>query len=308
LKFSCHLPVEKFQQRNEFLDGDAIPIMSRAAEDAGFSACAISDHPAPPTKWVEAGGHHALDPFVGLAFVGAATKHIKLHTNIVVAPYRNPFLMAKLVATLDRLSGGRLIMGIGTGYLTEEFDALGVPFEGRGLAVDEAIRLMKKIWAGDTINYTGATFKAKGVAALPGPLQEPHPPIWSGGNSGRAIRRAVELCDGWSPFPLRAAFSRNVHTESLENIEEFKKKLDYARGYAAHIGRRKELEICMIPFSLGLDPECRFEASKLIDECSELEALGVSWMTISLPCRDRSEFVGNTAWFGDEVISRFRRQ
>ena len=308
MKFSCHLPVEKFQERSEFLDGDAIPIMSQAAEDAGFAACAITDHPAPPAQWVNAGGHHALDPFVGLAFVAAATKHIKLHTNVVVAPYRNPFLMAKLVSTLDRLSGGRVIMGIGTGYLAAEFDALGVPFEGRGAAVDESIRLMKTIWTGDTINYSGKTFRAAGISALPRPLQVPHPPIWSGGNSGRAIRRAVELCDGWSPFPLRAAFSGSVRTESMENIEDFREKLDYARRHAAHIGRERDLEICMIPFSLGLDPSSRPGVAELLDECSALEALGVSWMTISLPCRDRSEFVANTAWFGAEVISHFRRQ
>jgi probable F420-dependent oxidoreductase len=306
VKFSCHLPVEKFQQPKEFLDGDAIRIMSRAAESAGFSACAITDHPAPPTKWVEAGGHHALDPFVALAFVGAATKDIKLHTNIVVAPYRNPFLMAKLVATLDRLSAGRVIMGIGTGYIVGEFEALGIPFEGRGAAVDESIRLMKQIWTGNTINYTGKSFRADDVSALPTPLQKPHPPIWCGGNSGRAIRRAVELCDGWSPFPIRAAFSGNVHTERLENIEDFKRKLDYARGHAAHIGRKEVLDVCMIPFCLGLEPNGRPEAARLMDECHAFDALGVSWMTIALPCRDRSEFVANTAWFGDEVIKRFQ--
>jgi len=306
VKFSCHLPVDKVQQSEEFLDGDAIPIMSRAAENAGFSACAITDHPAPPTQWVEAGGHHSLDPFVGLAFVAAATRHIKLHTNIVVAPYRNPFLMAKLVATLDRLSGGRLIMGIGTGYIKEEFAALGMPFEGRGSAVDESIRLMKRIWSGETINYTGKTFIADGVSSRPAPLQKPHPPIWGGGNSARAIRRAVELCDGWSPFPVRAAFSGNARTECMENIEEFKKKLDYAQAQAALIGRKETFDVCMIPFCLGLGSSARPEAAQLLDECSAFEAHGVSWMTISLPCRDRSEFVANTAWFGEEVIQRFR--
>ena len=229
----------------------------------------MCDHRPPSTADAlgEAGGHHALDPFVGLAFVAAATKHIRLHTNIVVAPYRNPFLMAKLVATLDRLSGGRVIMGIGTGYLAAEFDALGVPFEGRGAAVDESIRLMKTIWAGETINYTGKTFRADGISALPRPLQEPHPPIWSGGNSGRAIRRAVELCDGWSPFPLRSAFSENVRTESMENIEDFKKKLDYARGHAAQIGREEALDDLHDPLLPRFGSQLPAGAAELLDEC-----------------------------------------
>lgn len=307
MNFSCHLPVEKFLRPEECLDGKAIAVMSRAAENAGFSACALTDHPAPPAAWVEAGGHHALDPFVGLAFVAAATNRIRLHTNIVVAPYRNPFLMAKMVATLDRLSGGRLIMGIGTGYIAGEFAALGVPFEGRGSAVEESIRLMKQIWSGETINFTGNTFRADGVSSLPTPLQKPHPPIWGGGNSARAIRRAVELCDGWSPFPVRAAYSGNVRTECMENIQDFKKQLEYARGHAAHIGREEALDVCMIPFCLGLESGGRPAAARLLDECSALEALGVSWMTISLPCRDLNEFVANTAWFGEEVIERFRR-
>ncbi len=306
MKFSCHLPVEKIQQPKEFLDGDAIPIMSRAAEEAGFSACAITDHPAPPTKWVEAGGHHALDPFVGLAFVAAATRHIRLHTNIVVAPYRNPFLMAKLSATLDRLSGGRVILGIGAGYIADEFAALGVAFEGRGSAIDESICLMKRIWSGETISYAGNTFRADGISSLPTPLQKPRPPIWGGGNSARAIRRAVELCDGWSPFPVRSAFSGNVRTESMETMEDFKKKLNYAQEHAAHFRRKETLDVCMIPFCLGLGSSGRPEAARLIDECSAFEALGVSWMTISLACRDREEFVANTAWFGEEVIRRFR--
>jgi probable F420-dependent oxidoreductase len=306
VKFSCHLPVEKIHQPEEFLDGDAIQIMARAAESAGFSACAITDHPAPPTRWIEAGGHHALDPFVGLAFVAAATRHIRLHTNIVVVPYRNPFLMAKLGATLDRLSGGRLIMGIGTGYIMGEFAALGVPFEGRGSAVDESLRLMKRIWSGETINYTGGSFSAEGISSLPVPLQKPHPPLWGGGNSARAIRRAVDLCDGWSPFPIRAAFSGNTRTQSMESIEDFKEKLQYAREHAARVGRKEQLDVCMIPFCLGLGSTRRPEAARLIDECSAFEALGVSWITISLPCGDRSEFVENTLWFAEEVIQRLR--
>ena len=109
MQFSYSLPVEKVQNPEEFLTREAVTEIAQALEKCEFGACFVTDHPAPLTSWVEGGGHHALDPFVALAFAAAATTRLKLHTNIVVAAYRNPFLMAKSVSSLDRLSDGRLI-------------------------------------------------------------------------------------------------------------------------------------------------------------------------------------------------------
>jgi probable F420-dependent oxidoreductase len=301
VKFSFHLPVDKVSSPAEFLTGGAVAEIAREVEAAGFEACFVTDHPAPSTAWVERGGHHALDPFVALAFAAAATTRLRLHTNILVVPYRNPFLLAKSVASLDRLSDGRVILGMGTGYLRPEFDALGAPFERRADAAEASIELMKRIWTGESVYAEGVGFKAEGVSGRPTPLQSPHPPIWSGGNSTRALRRAVALCDGWSPFPVPAGAGGATRTEALGSVEDLAVKLRQLEGFRTEIGRTGPFDICMVPFTLGLRFGVRPEARELIDDLSGLAELGVTWAPISLPCRDREEAIANAQWFSGEI-------
>src|SRR5262245_21320264 len=131
MRLSLGLETARSDQPEEFTTGEAIAEMAKAAEAAGFDAVFVTDHPFPDDRWLAGGGHHALDPFVALAFAAASTTTLRLHTNLYVAAYRNPFLSAKAVATLDHLSNGRVILGIGAGYLEPEFDALGVAFDER---------------------------------------------------------------------------------------------------------------------------------------------------------------------------------
>ena len=195
------LPTQRVDRLEEFVTGAAVAEMSRAAESAGFDAVFVTEHPFPEKSWMDTGGHHALDPFVALSFAAAATTRIRLQTHLCVLPYRNPFLTAKSVASLDVLSGGRVILGAGTGYLEAEFAALGVDFAERNELTDEAIVAMKAAWSGEPLSLSSRHFDANDNFALPRPVQQPHPPIWIGGNSKRAIRRAVELADGWAPMP-----------------------------------------------------------------------------------------------------------
>ncbi|MCH8283798.1 MAG: LLM class flavin-dependent oxidoreductase, partial [Chloroflexi bacterium] len=123
----------------EFVSAAGVMEVSRAAEAAGFDAVTVTDHPFPEDEWMRSGGHNALDPFVALSFAAAATTRLRLLTSIYVLPYRNPFLAAKSVASLDALSGGRVIFGIAAGYLEPEFEALGVSFDKRNELTDEAI-------------------------------------------------------------------------------------------------------------------------------------------------------------------------
>src|SRR5438309_299293 len=143
MRVSLGLPTHRVDRFDQFCTAHAIGELSAAAEAAGFDAVFVTDHPAPGDKWLEHGGHHTLDPFVALAFAAAATTTLRLHTNLLVLAYRNPFLSAKAVATLDHLSGGRVILGIGAGYLEPEFDALGVAFDGRNDLTEEAIVMVK---------------------------------------------------------------------------------------------------------------------------------------------------------------------
>src|SRR5581483_9721729 len=133
MRFSCALPLDD----DAFLSIDAIAELVAAIDRAGLDACHVTDHPAPSRRWLDHGGHATLDPFVALTVAASASRRIRLHTHILVLAYRNPFVVAKAAASLDALSGGRLVMGIGTGYLRPEYAALGVPFEARGTLTDE---------------------------------------------------------------------------------------------------------------------------------------------------------------------------
>ena len=201
MQMSVRLPTHRVDRGDEFLSPGAIGELSSAAEAVGFGAVFTTEHPFPGDQWLAHGGHHALDPLVALSFAAAATSKIRLHTNLFILAYRNPFMAAKGIASLDVLSGGRVTIGTGAGYLEPEFTALGVPFADRGDRTDEAIRAMKAAWTGESVTWDGEFFQAPGNTMLPVPVQQPHPILWIGGNSRRAIRRAVELGDGWCPFP-----------------------------------------------------------------------------------------------------------
>jgi probable F420-dependent oxidoreductase len=133
----------------EMLDAGPVAELAQAAEAAGFGGFAFTEHPAPAAKWMATGGHPTLDPFVALGHVAAVTKTLRLLTYLTVLPYRNPMLLAKAAATVDLLSGGRFILGVGTGYLKGEFRALGVDFEERNALFDEALDVLPLHWSGE---------------------------------------------------------------------------------------------------------------------------------------------------------------
>jgi probable F420-dependent oxidoreductase len=289
MRLSLGLETSRADQAEEFVSAEAIAEMARAAEAAGFDAVFVTDHPFPDDEWLNAGGHHALDPFVALAFAAAATTTLRLHTNLYVAAYRNPFLSAKAVATLDHLSGGRVVLGIGAGYLEPEFDALGVEFAERNDLTDEAIVMMKRAWAESGVVAKGAHFDASaGHTMLPRPVQQPHPPIWIGGNSKRAIRRAVELADGWMPMPNPAKYAARRRSPALESLDDVKAGIAYAAEYGKSVGRTVPIGVM---YALGRDtPE-------------ELAAAGVTDLyTIVRRADTRSAWLAEVERLGKEVV------
>ena len=305
MRFSIGLPTDKLQYGDEFVGQRAITEMARAAEDAGFDACHVTDHPFPSDRWMRAGGHHAHDPFVSLAFAAAVTTTLRLHTNIVVLPYRNPFLLARSVSSLDSLSDGRVILGAAVGYQKAEFKALGVDFDARNELTDEAILALKAAWTQDVTEFKGSSFEALGNVMLPKPVQKPHPPIWIGGNSRRAIRRAVEHGDGWLPFLSPAVLSRTSRTAQLDSLEELSRRIDYMKEHAHQVGRSDPLDIAFTPLTSYLTGG-DFRASEVLDEIPALAELGVTWLVVGVPCTSRSEFVEGARNFGTEVIRRTR--
>src|ERR1700675_1224527 len=265
MRFSVGLPVDHVGAATEFVTGPAIAEMAAAAEAAGFDAAYVTDHPAADDQWLEGGGHHALEPLVALAFAAASTTTLRLQTHVYVAAYRNPFLAAKGVASLDALSGGRVILGVAAGYLRPEFGALGVEFDERNELLDESIDVMRRVWTEDAVAVEGRHFRARSVTMRPRPATQPHPPIWVGGNSDRAMRRAVELGQGWVPFPNPVAAARAVKTPAITSMDELAARLDMARDHSTAVGRTEPLEICFAPF-------------RIEDDAKEYEAAGVTWL------------------------------
>ncbi|HZQ83663.1 MAG TPA: LLM class F420-dependent oxidoreductase [Acidimicrobiales bacterium] len=287
----------------ELVTAGAIARLSVAAEAARFDAVFVTEHPAPADAWLATGGHQALDPFVALSFAAAATTRLRLQTNLVIPAYRNPFLLAKSVASLDHLSGGRVVLGIGAGYLQQEFEALGVAFDERNELTDEAIQTMREVWTGRSVTLSGRHWHASGNTALPAPAQAGGPPIWIGGNSRRAMRRAVELADGWTPMMAGPRFSERVHTGTIETVADLGARIREAAEYAASIGRVPPLEVAFNPTgAMGQSANAAEAGARLVEHAAELAAVGVTYLNAGAPGASLDEVLAAIEWFGEHVV------
>jgi probable F420-dependent oxidoreductase len=190
--------------------------LGQAADQYRFDSIWVTDHLVIPratdSKYpyaadgrmdLEAAAHY-LEPFTVMSFLAGVTERPAIGSSVLVMPYRNPILTAKMVATLDLMSKGRVILGVGVGWMREEFEALGVrTFEQRGVVTDEYIRILRELWTQERPSYRGSFYAFDEVRFFPKPVQKPHPPIWIGGHTRAAIRRAGRLGDGWHPIGLR---------------------------------------------------------------------------------------------------------
>ncbi|MHB8577544.1 MAG: TIGR03619 family F420-dependent LLM class oxidoreductase [Dehalococcoidia bacterium] len=183
----------------------AIRDVSQAAERLGFDSIWVTDRAAIPNPEVRHRfGPEFYDPYATLAFVAGLTERVRLGATVLVLPFRQPVLTARALATLDQFSAGRLIVGIGAGWMPEEFSALGVPFEQRGRLTDEYLDAILALWASPVATFAGPTVKFESLVSEPRPLQQPRPPLYVGGATPPALRRTVKYGDAWhgSPMPL----------------------------------------------------------------------------------------------------------
>lgn len=300
MKVSYGLPAHRADVP-ELLTAGAIASLAAAAEAAGFDAVYVTEHPFPGDAWLAGGGHHALDPAVALAVAAGATSRLRLHTNLFVPAYRNPFLGAKAVASLDVVSEGRVILGVGAGYLEAEFAALGADFANRNDRLDEALVAMKAAWSGRSVTAVGAGWRAAGNTMLPRPVQRPHPPVWVGGNSDRALRRAVEHGDGWSPFPAGATGAGVTRTRPLTSAAQLRARLERGAELAAAAGRTAPLDVCFVPRGLAMAGG-RTEAGQVVESCHELAEAGVTWVTVALPGDSLAAQLDAIAAAGEQVL------
>jgi probable F420-dependent oxidoreductase len=221
---------------------EVVTRLARTADRLGFSVVTISDHIVLPTcssapypydsTGAFPGGAHQdyLEPIALAPWLLAATRRLKVAISVLVVPYRNPVVTAKQLATIDALSGGRLIVGVGVGWWPEEFEAVGAPpFAERGPVTDEYIRLMKVLWTEEAPRFEGKYYRIGDVTLQPKPVQKPHPPIWVGGHTEPALRRTARLGDAWHPIGLRGPAGLAP--------DELRAKVERLRGLAREAGR-----------------------------------------------------------------------
>ena len=261
-----------------------------AADRLGYSHLTCSEHVAIPTAAEAVRGGRYYDPAATLGYVAALTERIRLLTHVVVLPYHHPLAVAKRYGTLDRLSGGRLILGVGVGSLEEEFELLGVPFADRGSRYEDALRALRAAFGRRIPSYEGAFYRFGDFVVDPCSVQA-KPPLWLGGRSRRSLRRALELADGWDPFGL-----------DRETLRAF---LDHPSATAALERRRvvgQEFDLVLTPeppFRLETATDCEAAA----DIVRDYRAIGATALNVRFVHRSASHYSELLQRFAEEVIA-----
>ena len=234
MRFGFYLPT-----RGRTAEPHAIETMVAHGEALGFSSVVVADHLVFPVtihsrypytvSGAFPGQGDALDQLSLMAFVAGKSRRLRLISSVMILPHRNPVVTAKMLATIDVLSGGRVTVGVGVGWLREEFQALGAPdFDRRGAVSDEYLRIFKTLWTQDPASFRGEFYSFEALRCLPHPTQKPHPPIWVGGHSKVALRRVARLGDGWHPVGATPAVPLRP-PEMRASLDELRRLADAER-------------------------------------------------------------------------------
>jgi probable F420-dependent oxidoreductase len=292
---------------------DSLVRLVTEGEAMGFAYATFSDHVVIPRDiqarypYTESGEFPSgsrgerHEQLAALAFVAAKTSRLRLVTSVMVVPHRPAVLAAKMLATIDVLSGGRLTLGIGAGWLREEFEAIGAPdFAARGAVTDEWLDAFRILWTEEDPRFEGRHVRFSGIVFAPKPAQKPHPPIWVGGESGPALRRAARIGDAWYPIGTNPA-------HPLDSLKRLEAAIARLRRLAVEAGRdpravgvayRVQAHGPEVPARAG-DGERRLfsgGAGDILDDLRALRDLGVSHVDLG--------FAGATA---DAVLAEMRR-
>ena len=305
MKFAITHPMHSHPYNPELVTGAGIARVAAAAETAGFDGFGFTDHPAPSQRWLESGGHDALDPFVAMGFAAAHTTALRLIPNIVVLPYRNPFIVAKAGATLDLVSGGRFTLAVGVGYLKREFAALGVDFDDRAALFEESLHVIRDIWTTDDVTVDGKHFTAQGITAHPRPVSVPHPPIWIGGNTAAARTRVAAHGQGWCPFRAPAMLAQTARTAALESPADLAAGIGDLRRRLEEAGRDPStVDVTFTNHAGGTPGADDFDADAFLEGVAQLTELGVTWVQVGVPGDSLAHALEAIEQFGTDVIAR----
>jgi probable F420-dependent oxidoreductase len=299
MKFMVEFPLGLDDRGEPWSTPAKMVAIAQAVEAAGVDGLAFTDHPAPSKKWMENGGHATIDPFVGLGFCAAVTTKIRLMTALTVVPYRNPLLMAKSMTAVDVVSGGRATFVLGTGYLRSEFLALGVEFEERNALFDEAIEVAKGIWSTDDFHYEGKHFTAIGQTMFPAQVQQPHPPLWLGGNAKVVRDRIARWGDGWAPMLGGGVLTRTARTSAITTDDDFALAIEDVRERLESYGR--SLEDIDISGSITATRVGLSDPAAYVDGLGHLASLGVTWTHAPVIRGNVDSSLEAIATFGEKV-------
>jgi probable F420-dependent oxidoreductase len=304
MKYTVELPANLVTPPGEFQTIEAVREIATAIEAAGGDALWVTDHPAPVARWLFEGGHDTIDPFVALSIAATVTTRIRLHTNVIILPYRNPFLTAKSVASLDTFTGGRTILGTGGGYLEGEFHALGIDFRKRGALYDEALETMNLAWSGQEVSKKGMNFNAQGILPRPAPPRKPT--VWIGGAGDKALARVAKWGDGWSPYfgKVREDEFRKAQS-ALGSIDDLRSRVAQLKEMLEAAGRTDPVDVIvnLLDAPKRMD---KSEADRCLQSVGALTEAGATWVFAGGPHTSRAAYIDHVRWLGEEVIARSR--
>ncbi len=272
------------------------------AEELGYDSVWVSDHVVVPNANVANFGEAVYDPFVTLAVAAGATSRVGLGTTVLIVPYRNAVVTAKMVSSLDALSGGRVILGVGVGWVAAESAMLGVPFAERGAMTDEHLRAMQELWSSAEPSFEGKYTQFRALKFAPRPVQAPHPPIWVGGHSRAALRRTVAFGAAWHPINRPPAELRAGRAE-LQRLAQA------AARTAPAITLRNDLRVLSsgqsVPSSTHGGRILAGEPAALIDQIRELADCGVEHLVLEFLSEDAKALERQMHLFASHVGPAF---
>ena len=299
MKFGVWLPNCRHLATPEIIRRTAV-----RAEELHYDSVWVSDHVIVPRPNIPNFGETIFDPLITLGVVAGATTRVQLGTTVLIVPYRNAVVTAKMVSSLDALSGGRVVLGIGAGWVAAESAMLGVPFAERGPMTDEYLRAMQELWTNPAPSFSGRYTQFSDAVFEPKPLQKPHPPIWVGGHSRAALRRAVEFGAAWHPINRPPAELRAGRTELARQSA--------ARGRALPptITLRNDVRILRAgeaaPTSSHAGRVLAGEPAALVDQITELRDCGVEHLVCEFLSADGAELDAQLRTFAEQVRAKLR--